>query len=155
MKKKSSLYTIIFYACMLVVIVVAVAALFMGNKTEEEPVYSDIIGHFEENNVKSFVVNNNVITVNVIQDDGTEKEVTYVLRDINIFYNDFMRLKEVMVDTDGDGIEDAKLLSNLEKYDFPPVKERSWFITYLPTILLCGGAIILFIFLTLRGSCFR
>ena len=108
MKKKSSLYTIIFYACMLVVIVVAVAALFMGNKTEEEPVYSDIIGHFEENKVKSFVVNNNVITVNVIQDDGTEKEVTYVLRDINIFYNDFMRLKEVMVDTDGDGIEDAK-----------------------------------------------
>ena len=137
---------------MLAVIVVAVAALFMGNKTEEEPVYSDIIGHFEENNVKSFVVNNNVITVNVIQDDGTEKEVTYVLRDINIFYNDFMRLKEVMVDTDGDGIEDAKLLSNLEKYDFPPVKERSWFITYLPTILLCGGAIILFIFLMRQSS---
>ena len=152
MKKKSSLYTIIFYACMLVVIVVAVAALFMGNKTEEEPVYSDIIGHFEENKVKSFVVNNNVITVNVIQDDGTEKEVTYVLRDINIFYNDFMRLKEVMVDTDGDGIEDAKLLSNLEKYDFPPVKERSWFITYLPTILLFGGAIILFIFLMRQSS---
>ena len=152
MKKKSNLYTIIFYACMLAVIVIAVAALFMGNKTEEEPVYSDIIGHFENNNVKSFVVNNNVITVTVMQDDGTEKEITYVLRDINIFYNDFMRLKDDMVDTDGDGIEDTKLLSNLEKYDFPPVKERSWFISYLPTILLLGGAVIFFIFLMRQSS---
>jgi len=152
MKKKSSLYTIIFYACLLVVIVIAVAALFMGNKTEEEPVYSDIIGYFESNKVKSFVVNNNTVKAIVIQDDGTEKEITYVLRDINIFYNDFMRLKEVMVDTDGDGVEDSKLLSKLEKYDFPPVKERSWFIAYLPTILLLGGVVIFFIYIMRQSS---
>ena len=152
MKKKSSLYTIIFYACLLVVIVIAVAALFMGNKTEEEPVYSDIIGYFEKNEVKEFVVNENTITLIRIKDDGTEEEVSYVLRDINIFYNDFMILKDKRVDTDGDGVEDAKLLSNLKDYDFPPIKERSWFITYLPTILLLGGAVIFFIFIMRHSS---
>ena len=134
MKKKNSFGTIIFYAVILVIIVIAVAALFMNTQEIEEPVYSDIIGYFEKDSVKSFVVNGNTITATVIEADGTEKEITYVFRDINIFYNDFMQLKQ-------DGV-----LTRLEKYDFPPVKERSWILAYLPTILLIGVVIIFFIF---------
>ena len=122
MKKKSSFYTIIFYACLAVIIVVAVAALFMNNNAEEPPVYSDIIGYFEKDSVKEFVIKNNTITATVLNADGTEKEITYTFRDVSIFYNDFMSLKE-------DGV-----LTKLEKYDFPPVQERSWFLSYLPMI---------------------
>ena len=134
MKKKNSFGTIIFYAVILVIIVIAVAALFMNTQEIEEPVYSDIIGYFEKDSVKSFVVNGSTITATVIEADGTEKEITYVFRDINIFYNDFIQLKQ-------DGV-----LTRLEKYDFPPVKERSWILAYLPTILLIGVVIIFFIF---------
>ncbi len=139
MKKKSSFYTIIFYACLAVIIVVAVAALFMNNNAEEPPVYSDIIGYFEKDSVKEFVVKNSTITATVINADGTEKEITYTFRDINIFYNDFIRLKE-------DGV-----LTNLKKYDFPPVQERSWLLSYLPMIILFGVLIVFFIF-TMRQS---
>ena len=139
MKKKSSFYTIIFYACLAVIIVVAVAALFMNNNTEEPPVYSDIIGYFEKDSVKEFVVTNSTIKAIIINADGTEKEITYTFRDINIFYNDFIKLKE-------DGV-----LTKLEKYDFPPVKETSWFLSYLPMIILFGVLIVFFIF-TMRQS---
>ena len=139
MKKKSSFYTIIFYACLAVIIVVAVAALFMNNDTEEPPVYSDIIGYFEKDSVKEFVITNSTIKAIIINADGTEKEITYTFRDINIFYNDFVKLKE-------DGV-----LTKLEKYDFPPVKETSWFLSYLPMIILFGVLIVFFIF-TMRQS---
>ena len=139
MKKKSSFYTIIFYACLAVIIVVAVAALFMNNNTEEPPVYSDIIGYFEKDSVKEFVITNSTIKATIINADGTEKEITYTFRDINIFYNDFIKLKE-------DGA-----LTKLEKYDFPPVKETSWFLSYLPMIILFGVLIVFFIF-TMRQS---
>ncbi|MBQ8566558.1 MAG: ATP-dependent zinc metalloprotease FtsH [Clostridia bacterium] len=139
MKKKSSFYTIIFYACLAVIIVVAVAALFMNNNTEEPPVYSDIIGYFEKDSVKEFVITNSTIKAIIINADGTEKEITYTFRDINIFYNDFIKLKE-------DGV-----LTKLEKYDFPPVKETSWFLSYLPMIILFGVLIVFFIF-TMRQS---
>ena len=139
MKKKNSFYTIIFYACLAAIIVIAVAALFMNNNTEEPPVYSDIIGYFEKDSVKEFVVTNSTINAIVINADGTEKEITYTFRDINIFYNDFVKLKE-------DGV-----LTKLEKYDFPPVKETSWFLSYLPMIILFGVLIVFFIF-TMRQS---
>ncbi len=139
MKKKNSFYTIIFYACLAAIIVIAVAALFMNNNTEEPPVYSDIIGYFEKDSVKEFVVTNSTIKAIVINADGTEKEITYTFRDINIFYNDFVKLKE-------DGV-----LTKLEKYDFPPVKETSWFLSYLPMIILFGVLIVFFIF-TMRQS---
>ncbi|MBQ9745148.1 MAG: ATP-dependent zinc metalloprotease FtsH [Clostridia bacterium] len=140
MKKKNSFYTIIFYAALAAIIVFAVAALFMDTNPEEELTYSDVIGYFEDDKVKSFVVNESTITAIVIGDDGAEKEITYVFRDIGIFYNDFTALKE------NGGLQ------NLEKYDFPPLEERSWFWSYLPTIILIGVGVIFFLFVMRQSS---
>ena len=78
MKKKNSIFTVVFYAVLAFVILFAVAALFMGNGGEQEVITDkDILGYLENDEFKEFILDDNGYLVGVVYKDGVEKEIEF------------------------------------------------------------------------------
>ena len=83
--KKSNYKVLIFYIALIAVILIATTAMFRNLNTSSV-VYSDLVELFENEQVKSFKVDdNNVVTI-ITQDN---KSIEYKLRDFSVFYYDF------------------------------------------------------------------
>lgn len=129
-KNRGSIITIVFYFILIGLIIFAIASLFAKNDTEN-PVYSDIVEYFQNEQVKEFYIQNNEITLVLRPDEKHDKDwsLTYTLRDISIFYSD---LHELIEEQNKNGI--------IEKYDYT-IKNTPWIVSYIPYIIL----IILFV----------
>ncbi len=120
LNKKALIKSILFYAVIAIVITMTSGWLF-DSSSEKPKTYSDIVGEFKNENVKSFTVDpENVIELTLR--DGSK--VTYKLANISIFYSD---LGETIAQQSADGI--------LETYDYEPAKETSFFVAMLPYVI--------------------
>ncbi len=138
MKKsfKSTLIYIIFIA----VIIFATAALWNNVPGEKDVVYSTVREYFENEQVKSFVVdkdNTIELTLRSVDAEGNEstKKATYKLRSLELFYND---MNELISEQHSAGI--------IETYDFPAPKQIPVWVSFIPYVLVGVGFIVLWIF---------
>jgi len=125
--KKSNFKVIIFYVALIGIILVATAALFNNYDDAAVPVYSDLVELFENEQVKSFTVDDSNIVTIVTHDD---ERIEYKLKDFSLFYYDF-----------GDLIKEQKKAGIIQEYDYVPAYEVPWWVSMLPY----GISIILFI----------
>ena len=143
MKKKNSIVTLIFYAVLAAIIVFSVFMLFKGNTPEQDKVVdSDILEYLENDQFKEISINGNGYMTAVVLVDGQEKKIEYQFSSIGLTL--FIDKYEVLLDTEGE-------LTNLTKSEFPPAKNTSQFLYYLPTLIL-GVIIIIFFIVSMRQS---
>lgn len=140
---KSNAKIIVFYLVLIAVIFVAIFAMIGTPQSKEDPTFSDIMSYFEQDRVKQFTVSNsNVLTMMVYKTDDTgvitdkTEKISYKLRDVDIFRDEFNR------------INNAQTLTRLEKYDYEPLAEYSWWLTMIPNLLLIAAMIFIGIYMT-------
>ncbi|MBQ8163626.1 MAG: ATP-dependent zinc metalloprotease FtsH [Clostridia bacterium] len=138
-KKKSNIFTIVFYVLLVAIIIFAVVKIL--DRDEEELAYSEMMEYFENDRVYSFTLNESTLVLEVYKDENATVEnkgetefIEYELRFYDIFYNEFMELKN------------EGRLTRLAKYDFPPVQESPWIVQYLPYIILILLFVIFMVF---------
>ena len=116
----------------LLLIVLGTVGTFMDFGMQEEPIaYSDVIGWFENEQVKAFVIEGNELTVQ-LRPEGESKEervVGYTLPGVDIFYYDL-----------GETISEQRAAGIIEMQDFQAEKTSvlSMFIPYIILIGLLG-----------------
>lgn len=120
---KNNLKIGIFYVLLIAVIVFATASLFSGIP-KEELMYSDIRSYFTNEQVKSFVIDEDVLKLELRDGEGT-KSVTYELRDVSFFVSEF---KDIIAEQYDAGI--------IESYDYPKPYEFPIWVSFLPYIIV-------------------
>ncbi|MBR2354449.1 MAG: ATP-dependent zinc metalloprotease FtsH, partial [Clostridia bacterium] len=138
---------------------VILALSFMFRQTETEVVqYSDVMGYFERDEVKSFVISDtNYIELTVYStpterdaesgkfpETATTKVVGYQLQSLGLFVEDCNRYYA--------GTDLAEKNSNLISYDIQPEKETPMWLAFLPYIIVIVIFIILFVVITRQAS---
>ncbi|MBO5287587.1 MAG: ATP-dependent zinc metalloprotease FtsH [Clostridia bacterium] len=158
MKKKSNIFPILIYIAIIAIVIFAIASIISGGKgSGEKLVYSDVIDLFEQNQVFSFVMdeNNYTITLEVkkIGENGlpekdeegnfVKEKITYELSTIEEwrFRNqDFPRIAEELGDK-----------SILESEEYIKANPTPWYISNLPLIIMVVLFVVFMIF-TLRQA---
>ena len=134
---KSNFKVILFYIVLIAIIFFVVFGLLGAPSNEEKLVFSDIKEYFAEDKVESFKVSEKNVLVLKIYDTDVEgllapedaaklktKEISY---DINSSFS-VSQFNE-LVKTYGSN-------ANLKQYDYEPISELPWWVSYVPTILL-------------------
>ncbi len=122
---KKNLRVVIFYVVVIAVIIISTAALWNGNKTEEI-IYSDVVNYFKNEQVTSFVVDDeNYIELKLKKDDGSTATEVYQLRDLSLFINDV-----------GDLINEQYEAGIITSYDYPAPVTLPWWVSFLPYVII-------------------
>ena len=135
MKKPINLTPII-YVVILVLVFSLIISIFAG-KTDDLP-YSQIVQLFKNEQVKSFVVDENIITLELHSAYNGKKVLTAELADPNGFRQEMWDVLQAQTES-----------GKLESYDFLPVEETSPFAYILPIII--AGAVLIFLWAILAG----
>ena len=128
---KSNLKIILFYLVLIAVIIFFVAQVFTTTQADKL-VYSDIVTYFEQEQVASFVVDEDYLLTMKLK-DGTE--VSYQLKSLTIFRDDL-----------GDLILEQKSAGILESYDYEPDTVLPWWVSMLPYLIIIVIFVALWIF---------
>ena len=139
--KKISLRDLFFYLLIALVIGVTLTTA-QRLDAAEQPVYSQIRLLFEQERVKYFQVEDNVLSLQLRgEDEDKEATVRYELADFHVFYNDLHKLIDQQY---ADGI--------LEDYDYIPVAREPWWVQYLLTFAAIGAVGVFFWMMSNRQS---
>ena len=128
---KSNLKIILFYLVLIAVIIFFVAQVFTTTQADKL-VYSDIVSYFEQEQVSSFVVDEDYLLTMKLKDDS---EVSYQLKSLTIFRDDL-----------GDLILEQKSAGILESYDYEPDTVLPWWVSMLPYLIIIVIFVALWIF---------
>ena len=128
---KSNLKIILFYLVLIAVIIFFVAQVFTTTQADKL-VYSDIVTYFEQEQVASFVVDEDYLLTMKLK-DGTE--MSYQLKSLTIFRDDL-----------GDLILEQKSAGILESYDYEPDTVLPWWVSMLPYLIIIVIFVALWIF---------
>ncbi len=139
MKQRSFIRELIFYAVIVALIVIALSALFSGGSKKEKVTYDDIALYFQNEQVREVTVTQRNVLKLVVEVDGTEKEVSYKLREYGQFFEDF---EGTILDQINRGI--------ITYYEPEPISNSSAWLSYLPMILLLVGLVVLW-FISFRS----
>ena len=139
--KKISLRDLFFYLLIAVVIGVTLTTV-QRLDAAEQPVYSQIRLLFEQERVKYFQVEDNVLSLQ-LRGEGEDEETTvrYELADFQVFYNDLHKLIDQQY---ADGV--------LEDYDYIPTAREPWWVQYLLTFAAVGAVGLFFWMMSNRQS---
>ena len=137
---KKSFKSTLIYILFIAVIIFATTALWENVPGKKDVVYSTVREYFEDEQVKSFVVDKNntiELTLRSVDSEGNEttKKATYTLRSLELFYND---MNELITEQHSAGI--------IETYDFPAPKQIPVWVSFIPYVLVGVGFIVLWIF---------
>ncbi len=129
---KNSGKTIVFYV-VLILLFLSASYFLIGQKQQEDAKYSEIVDMFRNEQVESFEITaSNVLIIQTKDkksDDGTiteeGDEISFKLRDLGLFEQD---LKPLIVKQHSEGI--------ISSYDYEPPKEESFWISWLPFIIM-------------------
>ncbi len=163
MKKKSNIFSYVFYFALIIALVVTIVALFKKSDEGEKYSYSDMVNQFEENRVYGYVINPNDYSAVIFETkedwdnyfDGNDKNnegLSTRVKVANLQYYQFVqffigsgytttRLYDIQNKLEADGI-----VSNLEKYEEIARKETPWFVQYIPIAILVIVFIVFLIF---------
>ena len=139
--KKISLRDLFFYLLIAVVIGVTLTTV-QRLDAAEQPVYSQIRLLFEQERVKYFQVEDNVLSLQ-LRGEGEDEDntVRYELADFQVFYNDLHKLIDQQY---ADGV--------LEDYDYIPTAREPWWVQYLLTFAAVGAVGLFFWMMSNRQS---
>ncbi len=113
---------------LLIALIIGVAVWVLGSSSPygEEYVYSDIHDLFAEEKVKSLVLSDNTLTLELKEPEANGgTALVYNIASFSVFYEDF---NDIVVQQYKDGI--------LESYDYPEASETPWWLMFLPYILV-------------------
>ena len=134
--KKRKIISIIIYAAVLILGFSWMMGAFDGGK--DNLTYSQIVALFKQERVRSFVVEDNVIYLNLHSEYNGKLSVKAPIADPEGFRQDMW---EILQEQSAAGI--------LEKYDFVPQEELSPFDYILPIVL--AGLALIFVWILLAG----
>ncbi|MBQ8797895.1 MAG: ATP-dependent zinc metalloprotease FtsH [Oscillospiraceae bacterium] len=138
MKKPINLTPII-YVVILVLVFSLIISIFAG-RTDDLP-YSQIVQLFKNEQVKSFVVDQKTITLELHTAYNGKKVLTAELADPNGFRQEMWDILQAQTES-----------GKLESYDFLPVEETSPFAYILPIVIAGGVLIVLWAILAGRAN---
>ena len=133
-----------------VLFVVMSSLLLPGYGDEEKKVYSDYVAYFEKNQVEEFSIDlgtgklQMLLRPDVREDVNKDEKIdekdtlSYTVPNVSHFVSIIDSILEVNRDDNPDN--DIQV-----KYDFKPIKDTSWLISWLPIILLIVMMVIMFI----------
>ena len=124
-KRSGNFRTILIYIIVVGVLIFTLSSLFTGTG-DKDPGYSDIVSHFQKQEVKEFFVDNEGIIRLTLQDDS---KVNYRLASISFFREDL-----------GDLIAEQHAAGIITKYEYEPATVWPWWVSILPYV----GMLILF-----------
>ena len=134
MKKRSFISEILFYAIVLGLIIFVLAALFSGGAEQKKQDYTTINAYLDNEQVtKIFISQNNELILTVLE-NGSEKEYSYKIADIDNFHSVFD--EKIM-----EQVEDG----TIEYYELEPVTTYPWWVSLLPWILIFVGIIVIYV----------
>ena len=141
MKRQFKPVAFLFYALILVIFFASLSTLLQPPGPPEIKNYSQVVSFFEEEQVKSFTIQDGVLTMQLYQPyEGSEK-VQHELGSLSIFYND---LGDLIRQQQADGI--------LLAYQYEPATELPWIVTILPYLLLGILFIVVWFFIINRAN---
>ena len=111
-----------FYLLLLVILLAAIYMLTFSEKPAEKLLFSDVVALFEEEKVEAFVVEGNVLTMD-IKDE--EKDLVYELSDVDLFNE---KLGPVIDQQLADG--------KLKEYDYLTGWVAPWWMSMIPYMLM-------------------
>ena len=114
----------------------------MPRAAAEKETYSAIRDLFEEEQVKSFTLADNTLTLTLRKPDenGNDKKV-FQIASFSVFYEDF---NELITRQYEDGI--------LESYDYPAVSGTPWWIMFIPYVIIALLVLGVWLFMVNRMS---
>ena len=133
-----------------ILFVVMSSLLLPGYVDEEKKVYSDYIAYFEKNHVEEFSIDLGTGKLQIllrpdVREDVNKDEkidekdtLSYTVPNVSHFVSIIDSILEVNRDDNPDN--DIQV-----KYDFKPIKDTSWLLSWLPIILLIVMMVIMFI----------
>ena len=147
---KMNLKSILMLALIVVVVLVAVTTISDSFSEEDDPKYSEILEYFDEDRVKSFKINGEmVITLQVIRagenPDKATETVTYYLTDSAQKTEIYEIARRMITEANKDPNDD--ITTNLESYDVTRPEGTPWYVSYLPYIIVGALFIGLWIFI--------
>ncbi len=136
-----------------VIFVIMLVWMFVGNnKSNDDKMYSEYLSYFRQNQVETFTLdlNSGKLTFTLREsawdqvEGAKEKkgEMTYSVPNVNIFLDDVRNIVDVF-NTDDNPDNDII-------YNYKPVKEVSWIVSLLPTLLI--GVMIVGMIIMMRRS---
>ena len=134
--KKSRIISLVIYIAVLAVAFSWMLGIFGGRN--DGLTYSQVVGLFQKEQVKSFVVEDNKINLVLHSAYNGKEKITASLADPEGFRQDMWELLQVQTEA---GI--------LESYDFVPAKELSPFDYILPIVL--AGLVLIIVWILLAG----
>ena len=138
----STLKTIILYVLIIGVVIFLAAYLISGMKTAEAITYDEIIDMIYKDKVKEFTISSgNVLKITTTDD----KTYSRTLRSIELFLEDIDPYLQKRLETpEGERV--------LKSYDIADPQKTSWFLSFLPYLILFVAAIALWTFMMRRAS---
>ena len=131
------------YALLFAVVFYAVSFLQRAD-WEDGPDYSQIRTYFTQERVESFTLKDNVLTLTLRDENGSDKTstFTYELARTDFFYNDMHQLIDQQL---SDGI--------LKGYDYPPGIENAWWYSLVgPVLMVAAAGVFLFVIFRQRAA---
>ena len=122
--KKSNGRVFILYLLFIVAIIVAASMLSSGPQAEEVE-YSDILRHFQNENVKSGKVDQNNTLELILKNE--DKYITYELKNLELFHRDLGELINYQIQE-----------NILESFDYEPATTFPWWVSFLPYLIVIG-----------------
>ena len=134
MKQRNIVRQIVFYVVAIVLIVAMISLLNTRGSSQDPLTYDDVLRYFQNEQVREVTISpKNIVTMKVLE-NGSEKIVSYKLRDYSQFYYDLGELINQQVEA---GI--------ITTYEPQPATEIPMWLSFLPMILIIGGMIVLWV----------
>ena len=138
--KRFSVRDLIFYLLAILVMVFTFNAVQQMNEPDD-PTYNEIRLLFEQEKVKYFSVEDNVLTLTLRGEGEDTSTLKYHLADFNVFYNDLHEL-----------IDSQRQAGIIQDYDYPAGWAEPWWFVYVPYLVILLGFGILMYTMYLRQN---
>ena len=125
--KRFSARDLIFYLLAILVMVFTFNAVQQMNEPDD-PTYNEIRLLFEQEKVKYFSVEDNVLTLTLRGEGEDTSTLKYHLADFNVFYNDLHEL-----------IDSQRQAGIIQDYDYPAGWAEPWWFVYVPYLVILLG----------------
>ena len=131
--KRFSARDLIFYLLAILVMVFTFNTVQQMNEPDD-PTYNEIRLLFEQEKVKYFSVEDNVLTLTLRGEGEDTSTLKYHLADFNVFYNDLHEL-----------IDSQRQAGIIQDYDYPAGWAEPWWFVYVPyLVILLGFGILMY-----------
>lgn len=123
-----------FYALLIVILIAVIFSMTKDTQANQLENYSELVELFKNEKVQSFRTEGNTIYLNVRTDDPVKpiEEESYELYSFSVFYEDLSEL-----------IEGQLQRGIIEEYDYGKGFEVPWWASFLPYLIIMGGAMLL------------